>query len=423
MRASRFRSLIAGGLVLALLLPAVVVPWASADEGHDGADHGGKSSIRWIEGWEAGSKAAREQGRLAFVYVGRHEPPCPPCRALDRMVFQDPDSARIHDEYVAVRMLGGVDSTPATEAFMRRYGIDGFPTLLVLTADGEVVMRDFRPPNGASLLDAMKQATEAETSFRAQAKELEGKEDVESAKSLAKLHMQRSSLEKALEIYRTVAKRESTAENHEMVAGLLSVLERDDEEKKLLLWMVDEFPDHEERIEWRVSLATIDIPTRVDDPAELPALLERHSEALRGLLAKVEKEGKPAAVAAVRYRLGRFAQQSGDPETFRTHMDWVVANDPKGKWTGRARMDLAVTEFQAGALDKALVHLEAILANHPDMAEEAQQAIAFVKQQMADRAPPAEDAEEGDEAPDEEAPGEAGEETEDAPAPTGSRGQ
>jgi hypothetical protein len=49
------------------------------------------------------------------------------------------------------------------------------------------------------------------------------------------------------------------------------------------------------------------------------------------------------------------------------------------------------------------------------MAEEAQQAIAFVKQQMADRAPPAEDAEEGSEAPEEDAQG-PGEETEDAPA-------
>ena len=49
---------------------------------------------------------------------------------LEDRVFSQADSAQISDAYVAIRILGGHDITPAGEKFMARYGVMGYPTLL-----------------------------------------------------------------------------------------------------------------------------------------------------------------------------------------------------------------------------------------------------------------------------------------------------
>ena len=45
---------------------------------------------------------------------------------------------------MAVRLLGGSDMTPETQEFMREHGVRGYPTLLVMNAEGEVVGRPGR---------------------------------------------------------------------------------------------------------------------------------------------------------------------------------------------------------------------------------------------------------------------------------------
>ncbi len=62
---------------------------------------------------------------------------CPTCRAMHTTVFTDPAvKAAITGGYV----LSRIDyESPEAPAFMQRYGVSGFPTLLVLDGDGKLL--------------------------------------------------------------------------------------------------------------------------------------------------------------------------------------------------------------------------------------------------------------------------------------------
>ena len=64
---------------------------------------------------------------------------CPACRALHATVFTDPTvKAAIESGYV----LSRIDyESPEAPAFMAKYGVTGFPTLLLLDGDGKLLRR------------------------------------------------------------------------------------------------------------------------------------------------------------------------------------------------------------------------------------------------------------------------------------------
>lgn len=64
---------------------------------------------------------------------------CPTCRALHSTVFMDPAvKAAIAKGYV----LSRIDyESPEAPAFMQKYEVSGFPTLLVLDGDGKLLRR------------------------------------------------------------------------------------------------------------------------------------------------------------------------------------------------------------------------------------------------------------------------------------------
>lgn len=64
---------------------------------------------------------------------------CPSCRKLDQQVFSDEQvKTQINQHFVYARIE--YDS-PAGVAFMQDYQVTGFPTLLVLNADGETLVQ------------------------------------------------------------------------------------------------------------------------------------------------------------------------------------------------------------------------------------------------------------------------------------------
>jgi thiol:disulfide interchange protein len=71
---------------------------------------------------------------------------CPTCRALHAEVFTD---AAVKQAITAHYVLSRVDyESPEAKAFMQRYEVRGFPSLLVLSAEGALVRRvpvDFQP--------------------------------------------------------------------------------------------------------------------------------------------------------------------------------------------------------------------------------------------------------------------------------------
>lgn len=63
---------------------------------------------------------------------------CGACRKLDNAVFAKPDiHALIESKYVFTRLEYESDD----RKFFEQYGVDRFPTLMVLNADGEVIKR------------------------------------------------------------------------------------------------------------------------------------------------------------------------------------------------------------------------------------------------------------------------------------------
>lgn len=67
-----------------LALPLLAMPLALATfvalpdtpvRADEPAETAESAPIQWVHGWEAGRTAAREKGKLMFVYVGRNTPP------------------------------------------------------------------------------------------------------------------------------------------------------------------------------------------------------------------------------------------------------------------------------------------------------------------------------------------------------------
>lgn len=56
---------------VAVAAAAAMPATARADEAPPAAE---AKTIRWVEGWEAGRAAAKERGKLMFVYVHRTNP-------------------------------------------------------------------------------------------------------------------------------------------------------------------------------------------------------------------------------------------------------------------------------------------------------------------------------------------------------------
>jgi tetratricopeptide (TPR) repeat protein len=316
---------------------------------------------------------------------------------LENRVFSQAESAKISDRFVAVRMLGGLDETPEVEQFMQRYEVEGFPTLLAMTADGAVLSREI-PRNVDGILAAMEDAQKSEVDFQAKKTALAGKSDPESLATMAKMHLERYDLPAAQVLYAKVVASTPTAENYGMLAAIYGRTGQKDEERRTLQAMVQRFADSPERMEWRIQLATIDLPNRATTEEEFHALVDSHMAALSGLLAEVEKEKSVAGQSEIRFRLGKYAEQKQDFAAMKAHLAWIVENDPKGKFGPKARMILAFAAFQDSELETAVALLEKLVADSPESPEAAQarEVLPQIKEELAGQK------EGGDEAPEDD---------------------
>jgi len=122
-------------LVAALALLVIRVAVGIYEEGHPTSV---PDLVRWqpIEGAEA---ASREQKRpVLYDFTAEW---CLPCRAMQREVFGDPESAQeIERVFLPVRVLdrmreeGG--NAPEVDSLQRRFRVSSFPTLVVVPHGG-----------------------------------------------------------------------------------------------------------------------------------------------------------------------------------------------------------------------------------------------------------------------------------------------
>jgi tetratricopeptide (TPR) repeat protein len=361
---------------LAALLPCLVLAATAAADGPTSPPPPpATGTVAWTDGFAAGAAKGRASGKLLFVLVTRKSPPCIFCQKLEAAIWSQPGSAPLGERFVAVRMLGGNDATPEVEAFLERYEVEGFPTLLAMTPDGGVVARlsgfdeAGKPITPGAMVERMDQAAAHEAEFAKFRAEATAKGDARVKEQLAGLLMQRYELDAAHEVYRQVVQSTPTADAYGMLAGLQAMTGRKAELKKTLETMLAKFPDHPERIEWRISLRTADLPSRATGPEEVKKVIAQHEAAFTQLLREIEPEGRPGDQAEIRYRLADLARQRRDDAGAKPQLQWILDHDGAGRRAAHARYVLAVLAYRADDLDGAIAGLEHVLKAHPNTPE------------------------------------------------------
>jgi thioredoxin-like negative regulator of GroEL len=95
--------------------------------------HAVGGSIFWLD-YEAGMRAARQQGRPVMVYFKSAS--CVLCKKLDREVYADPEVIALSQEFVCVKVDGD-----RRRDLVRRHRVRGYPTILFLDPQGRRLNR------------------------------------------------------------------------------------------------------------------------------------------------------------------------------------------------------------------------------------------------------------------------------------------
>ena len=113
--------------IIAVLIALTISPHAIGD------------AIRWAPDIASAKRAASESNRLVLLHFwGDH---CPPCKAVDQNVFaRESVGQMLGDFFVPVKVNGSQQPDIAT-----LYGVDRWPTDVIMTADGRVLKKMISP--------------------------------------------------------------------------------------------------------------------------------------------------------------------------------------------------------------------------------------------------------------------------------------
>jgi tetratricopeptide (TPR) repeat protein len=282
---------------------------------------------------------------------------------MESRVFSTPESAKISDEWVSVLVRGGDELDEAGAAFMERYGVQGYPTLLAVTAGGEVVDRDLL---GGQFRDAdyifgeMMKAQKTNEAYVEERARILAEGDAEKLRELARKMVDRRNPGAARKLLEKAIAKAPSPDTYQELAGVLGLLGDRDAERKTLETMIFEYPKHENRMGWRMRRATlhIDPPT---DPASAQTALGSMAQALETLLAEVSKENDAEDEAKLRLELAGLRRELGELDAAQAHVDWVVENAAGTPLAHDARLFQAHTALGRGENETARELAEAVL--------------------------------------------------------------
>ncbi|MCI0343047.1 MAG: hypothetical protein L0216_18205 [Planctomycetales bacterium] len=130
---------------------------------------------------------------------------------MERGALQDKSLGEISSKYVACRITGGTESpTPGHEKFMEKYGVQGYPTLLFLSADGGLVTSEVGRSPGEIVATAA-EASRKERDFQGFVKAVAKYDDPALWTNLTQEYLDRRQFAQALPLLRKAAEKEGTA--------------------------------------------------------------------------------------------------------------------------------------------------------------------------------------------------------------------
>ena len=94
----------------------------------------GDSPIAWETSYAATIKAAADSGKPALMKF--YTSWCPHCTRMEKTTWVDETVAGLAEEFVAGKINADVEKVP-----VKRYGLKGYPTVIVAEKGGEQVLR------------------------------------------------------------------------------------------------------------------------------------------------------------------------------------------------------------------------------------------------------------------------------------------
>lgn len=103
------------------------------------AADGGGMEVNWKTSWDDAQKAAKENGKLVFVLLT--DPSwCRPCRMLESGALKDAEvTSMLNNKYVPLMLKGS--KTAPYRSFSQAFGVKGIPSMLILDADKNLVVK------------------------------------------------------------------------------------------------------------------------------------------------------------------------------------------------------------------------------------------------------------------------------------------
>jgi protein disulfide-isomerase len=116
---------------------ALLVPLAACQQSNAPIAAAQAAEIAWREGDVDDALAeAKEQGKPVILYWGAEW--CPPCNQMKANLFKDPGFIAETEKFVPVYLDG---DTAGAQQWGERFGISGYPTVIILTPDGTEITR------------------------------------------------------------------------------------------------------------------------------------------------------------------------------------------------------------------------------------------------------------------------------------------
>src|SRR6478736_2557768 len=116
---------------------ALAVGTAACSQADNSTQVAHASAIAWREGDVGDALAeAKELGKPVILYWGAVW--CPPCNQMKATLFKDPGFIAETQDFVPVYLDG---DTAGAQRWGERFGISGYPTVIVLRPDGTEVTR------------------------------------------------------------------------------------------------------------------------------------------------------------------------------------------------------------------------------------------------------------------------------------------